>query len=77
MKHDRENSLSRLHLEIVNKSAALLMMISIFTVEKLQTQTNLTHDTIEQMIFDHVNLRETVGRYILKQLTDAQGAEQV
>ncbi|CAF2798145.1 unnamed protein product [Rotaria sp. Silwood2] len=47
------------------------------TIEELETQTNLSHGTIQRIISDHLNLRKIVARYIPKQLTDSQRAERV
>ena len=47
------------------------------TIEKLQEQTDLSHDTIQRIISDHLNLRKITARYVPKQLTDFQRFERV
>ena len=46
------------------------------TIEELQVQTDLIHETIQRIISDHLNLRKTTAPYVPKQLTDSQRAEQ-
>ncbi|CAF4307448.1 unnamed protein product [Rotaria sordida] len=47
------------------------------TIEEVQEQTGLSHDTVRRIITDHLNLKKTTARYIPKDLTDFQRAERV
>ncbi|CAF1232511.1 unnamed protein product [Rotaria sordida] len=46
-------------------------------IEELQVETDLSHDTIQRIISDHLNIRKITARYIPKQSTDSQRAERI
>lgn len=46
-------------------------------VDEIEEQTGLSHDTIPQIISNHLQLRKTTTRYVSKHLTNSQKAERV
>ena len=47
------------------------------TIEELGLQTDLSHGTIQRIVYDHLNLNKVTARYVLKHLSDFQKTERV
>jgi histone-lysine N-methyltransferase SETMAR len=47
------------------------------TIDGIQEQTDLSYETVQRIISDHLKLRKITARYIPKDLTDLQRAERV
>ena len=77
MKKDLKHPVTETAPENIDQIRDLIDDDPYLTVDAIEEQTGLSHGTVQRKISDHLQLRKTTARYVLKHLTNSQKAGRV